>query len=40
MDEIYGIIPVSRFKECKTILSPFLIEEEKLLKLETETVKV
>ena len=25
----YGIIPVSKFKECKTRLSPFLSEEER-----------
>lgn len=29
MDGIYAIIPVSRFKECKTRLSPFLNEEER-----------
>ena len=29
MDDIYGIIPVSKFKECKTRLSPFLSEEER-----------
>ena len=35
MDDIYGIIPVSKFKECKTRLSPFLSEDEreKLLKV-------
>lgn len=44
MDEIYGIIPVSRFKECKTRLSPFLNEEERenllkvMLKDVTESV--
>lgn len=29
MDEIYGIIPVSKFKDAKTRLSPFLSEEER-----------
>lgn len=29
MDEIYGIIPVSKFKNAKTRLSPFLNEEER-----------
>ena len=29
MDDIYGIIPVSKFKECKTRLSPFLSAERK-----------
>lgn len=44
MDEIYGIIPVSRFKECKTRLSPFFNEEERenllkvMLKDVTESV--
>ena len=34
MDNIYAIIPVSKFKNAKTRLSPFLTEEEreKLLK--------
>lgn len=29
MDEIYGIIPVSKFKNAKTRLSPFLSENER-----------
>ena len=29
MDEIYGIIPVSKFKNAKTRLSPFLTEKER-----------
>lgn len=29
MDEIYGIIPVSKFKNAKTRLSPFLSEKER-----------
>ena len=35
MDNIYAIIPVSKFKNAKTRLSPFLSEEEreKLLKV-------
>ncbi|WP_298502335.1 2-phospho-L-lactate guanylyltransferase [uncultured Methanobrevibacter sp.] len=35
MDDIYAIIPVSKFKNAKTRLSPFLTEEEreKLLKV-------
>ena len=35
MDEIYAIIPVTKFKNAKTRLSPFLSEEEreKLLKV-------
>ena len=34
MDEIYAIIPVTKFKNAKTRLSPFLTEDEreKLLK--------
>ena len=34
MDNIYAIIPVSKFNNAKTRLSPFLTEEEreKLLK--------
>ena len=29
MDNIYAIIPVSKFKNAKTRLSPFLTEEER-----------
>ena len=29
MDNIYAIIPVSKFKNAKTRLSPFLKEEER-----------
>ena len=29
MDDIYAIIPVSKFKNAKTRLSPFLTEEER-----------
>ncbi|MBR2558282.1 MAG: 2-phospho-L-lactate guanylyltransferase, partial [Methanobrevibacter sp.] len=29
MDDIYAIIPVSKFKNAKTRLSPFLSEEER-----------
>ena len=45
MDDIYGIIPVSKFKECKTRLSPFLSEEERenllkvMLKDVTDTLR-
>ena len=40
MDEIYAIIPVSKFKNAKTRLSPFLSEEEreKLLKVMLQDV--
>lgn len=45
MDEIYGIIPVSKFKNAKTRLSPFLNEDEReillkaMLKDVTESLK-
>ena len=45
MDEIYGIIPVSKFKNAKTRLSPFLSESEReellkvMLKDVTESLK-
>lgn len=45
MDEIYGIIPVSKFKNAKTRLSPFLSENEReellkvMLKDVTESLK-
>ena len=29
MDEIYAIIPVTKFKNAKTRLSPFLTEDER-----------
>ncbi len=40
MDDIYAIIPVSKFKNAKTRLSPFLSEEEreKLLKVMLQDV--
>lgn len=40
MDEIYAIIPVSKFKNAKTRLSPFLSEDEreKLLKVMLQDV--
>lgn len=40
MDDIYAIIPVSKFKNAKTRLSPFLSEDEreKLLKVMLEDV--
>jgi len=40
MDNIYAIIPVSKFKNAKTRLSPFLSEEEreKLLKVMLQDV--
>ena len=40
MDEIYAIIPVSKFKNAKTRLSPFLTEDEreKLLKVMLQDV--
>ena len=40
MDNIYAIIPVSKFKNAKTRLSPFLTEEEreKLLKVMLQDV--
>ena len=40
MDNIYAIIPVSKFKNAKTRLSPFLFEEEreKLLKVMLQDV--
>ena len=45
MDDIYAIIPVSKFKNAKTRLSPFLSEEEReqllkvMLKDVTEAIK-
>ena len=40
MDNIYAIIPVSKFKNAKTRLSPFLSEDEreKLLKVMLQDV--
>ena len=40
MDNFYAIIPVSKFKNAKTRLSPFLSEEEreKLLKVMLQDV--
>ena len=40
MDDLYAIIPVSKFKNAKTRLSPFLSEEEreKLLKVMLQDV--